>query len=76
MCSQTISHPESAPIPDSVQIYENMGEWFVMVVRDGKDHVTSFELESFARAYAEGQRLGLGLKACAAPGMVAGTGQE
>ncbi|TGT70969.1 hypothetical protein EN802_21975 [bacterium M00.F.Ca.ET.159.01.1.1] len=36
-----------------------MGEWFVVVVRNGKDHVTSFERESYARAYADGQRLGL-----------------
>ncbi|WP_245512383.1 MULTISPECIES: hypothetical protein [unclassified Mesorhizobium] len=42
-----------------MQVYENMGEWFVVVVRDGKDHVTSFERESYARAYADGQRLGL-----------------
>ena len=60
MCSQI--NPDSAPVPNSVQIYENMGEWFVVVMRDGKDHVTSFELESYARAYAEGQRLGLGLE--------------
>ncbi|MBN9547760.1 MAG: hypothetical protein J0H31_02465 [Alphaproteobacteria bacterium] len=46
---------------NSVLVYENMGEWFVVVARDGRETVTSFELESFAKAYAEGQRLGLGL---------------
>ena len=56
------SDPDSVPVPNSVQVYENLGEWFVLVVRDGKDYVTTFELESYARAYAEGQRLGLGLR--------------
>lgn len=46
---------------NSVHVYENMGEWFVIVARDGRETITSFELESFAKAYAEGQRLGLGL---------------
>jgi hypothetical protein len=41
-----------------------MGEWFVIVVRGGKDYVTSFELEAYARSYAEGQRLGFGLEKC------------
>ncbi|TGV75025.1 hypothetical protein EN792_056730, partial [Mesorhizobium sp. M00.F.Ca.ET.149.01.1.1] len=59
MCSQASPDQESLLVPDSVQVYENMGEWFVVVVRDGKDHVTSFERESDARAYADGQRLGL-----------------
>lgn len=54
---------------NSVVVYENMGEWFVIVTRDGKESVASFELESFAKAYAEGQRLGLGLgKSGEAPG--------
>ncbi|MGX5843567.1 hypothetical protein ACWGTI_22870 [Mesorhizobium sp. ArgA1] len=47
--------------PDSVEITENLGEWFVRVVRNGKAHVSTFEIESYARAFAEGQRLGLGL---------------
>jgi hypothetical protein len=49
--------------PDSVDITENMGEWFVRVVREGKAHALSFEPEAYARAYAEGQRVGLGLPA-------------
>ncbi|MGX9147993.1 hypothetical protein [Mesorhizobium sp. 128a] len=47
--------------PDSVEITENLGEWFVRVVRNGKAHVSTFEIESYARAFAEGQQLGLGL---------------
>lgn len=45
MCSQANSDAESVH-PDLAEVHENMGEWFVIVVRDGRDHVTSFELES------------------------------
>jgi len=48
--------------PDSVEITEDMGEWFVRVVRNGTASISIFELESYARAFAEGQRLGLGLR--------------
>ena len=45
----------------SVEVMEACGEWFVRVV-DGDEELTrSFELESFALAFAEGQRLRLGL---------------
>lgn len=44
-----------------VEVLEACGEWFVRVV-DGDEELTrSFELESFALAYAEGQRRRLGL---------------
>ena len=52
--------------PDSkvnpcVEVLEAGGEWFVRVV-DGDEELTrSFELDSFALAYAEGQRRRLGL---------------
>lgn len=59
MCSNT-SESDSVP-PNSVFVHESLGEWLVIVTRDGRENVTSFELESFAKAYAEGQRLGLGL---------------
>jgi hypothetical protein len=61
MCSQITINPDSAP--NAVQVYENRGEWFVLVTRAGEESVTSFELESFANAFADGQRLGLGLPA-------------
>lgn len=48
--------------PDSVEITENMGEWFVRVVRSGKADVRTFEQESYARSFAAGQRSGLHLK--------------
>lgn len=44
-----------------VEVIEACGEWFVRVV-DGDEELTrSFELESFALAYVEGQRRRLGL---------------
>ncbi|WP_095087601.1 hypothetical protein [Mesorhizobium sophorae] len=44
-----------------VEVVEACGEWFVRVVEDDQELTRSFELESFALAYAEGQRLRLGL---------------
>lgn len=49
------------PLSRSVEIVEACGEWFVRVVLYGAETVVSFELESFARAYADGQRIRLGL---------------
>lgn len=46
----------------SVEIVEAMGEWFVRVVGNGEELTRSFELESVAIAFAEGQRVRLGLK--------------
>ncbi|AID32180.1 hypothetical protein ACVILI_005998 [Mesorhizobium sp. USDA 4775] len=44
-----------------VEVIEACGEWFVRVV-DGDEELTrAFEQESFALAYAEGQRRRLGL---------------
>ena len=44
-----------------VEAVEACGEWFVRVV-DGDEELTrSFELESFALVFAEGQRMRLGL---------------
>ena len=44
-----------------VEVIEACGEWFVRVV-DGDEELTrSFEIESFALAFAEGQRRRLGL---------------
>lgn len=49
------------PGPDSVEITECLGEWFVRVVRNGKASISSFENECYARSFADGQRIGLGL---------------
>ena len=49
--------------PTFIEILECSGEWFVRVVEDGRETISSFELESFALAYAESQRIRLGLEA-------------
>ena len=50
-------------IPDStrdcVEIIENMGEWFVRVVRAGKAQLCTFDVEGYARLFAAGQLVGL-----------------
>jgi hypothetical protein len=50
--------------PDAtfIELVEAGGEWFVRVVEAGHEFVLSFELESFALAYAESQRIRLGLE--------------
>ena len=58
-----MSEDPTHPSYDSVDITENLGEWFVRVVRKGEAHVTTFEREAYARAFAEGQRIGLNLPA-------------
>ncbi|PZV36316.1 hypothetical protein [Mesorhizobium kowhaii] len=44
-----------------VEVVEACGEWFVRVVEDGQELSQSFELESYALAFAEGLRLRLHL---------------
>ena len=45
--------------PPAIEVVEACGEWFVRVV-DGDEELTrSFELESFALVFAEGQRMRL-----------------
>jgi hypothetical protein len=44
-----------------IEVVEACGEWFVRVVEDDQELTRSFELESFALAFAEGQRMRLGL---------------
>jgi hypothetical protein len=45
-----------------VEVVEACGEWFVRVVEQGNETTTSFELETFAMAFADGQRIRLGLE--------------
>jgi len=49
------------PEPDGVEVVENMGEWFVRVVVNGKAQVSTFEVEAYARSFADGQRMRAGL---------------
>ena len=44
-----------------VEVVEACGEWFVRVVEEDQELTRSFELESYALAFAEGQRMRLGL---------------
>ena len=44
-----------------IEVVEACGEWFVRVVEEDQELTRSFELESFAIAFAEGQRRRLGL---------------
>jgi len=45
----------------AVEVVEAIGEWFVRVIEDGQEQSRSFELESYAIAFAEGQRIRLHL---------------
>lgn len=55
--------PDQANAKARVEVIENCGEWFVHVTESGKTAATnSFEIEAFALAFAEGQRIRLGLE--------------
>ncbi|AZO57818.1 hypothetical protein EJ077_25465 [Mesorhizobium sp. M8A.F.Ca.ET.057.01.1.1] len=47
----------------NLEVVEGCGEWFVRVIGGGEETICQFDLESFALAYAEGQRLRLKLGA-------------
>lgn len=55
-----LQHPPSG-IGNAIEIFEADGEWSVRVVENGAERVSSFVMESFALAFAEGQRIRLGL---------------
>ncbi|MER9354561.1 hypothetical protein NKI61_14880 [Mesorhizobium sp. M0514] len=44
-----------------VEVGEACGEWFVRVIEEDQELTQSFELESYALAFAEGQRMRLHL---------------
>lgn len=44
-----------------VEVVEACGEWFVRVVEEDQELTRTFEIESFALSFAEGQRIRLGL---------------
>lgn len=57
-----VSSPSLSPIPSpAIEIAESCGEWIVRIVADGMETVRVFEVEAFAMAFAEGQRIRLGL---------------
>jgi hypothetical protein len=52
----------SPPGSSTVQLIEACGEWFVRIVEDGKQAPpSSFDAEGAALAYAEAERVRLGL---------------
>ncbi|RVA34337.1 hypothetical protein EN935_06895 [Mesorhizobium sp. M7D.F.Ca.US.004.03.1.1] len=53
-------HP-NGKVPPCVQVIEACGEWFVRIVGYDEEITRSFDLETFALSYAEGQRIRLGL---------------
>lgn len=60
---QSAMHAMKTQFPvDRVEIVGAQGEWFVRVTENGDTRTASFELESFASAFAEGQRIRLGLE--------------
>ncbi len=48
-------------IDPGIEMFEAGGEWCVRVIENGGEQVSSFVIESFALAYAEGQRIRLGV---------------
>ena len=44
-----------------VEVVEACGEWLVRVVEEDQEMTRSFDLESFALSFAEGQRIRLHL---------------
>jgi hypothetical protein len=48
-------------IATAIELFETDGEWCVRVVENGGEQVATFVMESFALAYAEGQRIRLGI---------------
>lgn len=55
---------QNSPLEDTaVDIFEADGEWHVRIVENGGEQVSSFVIETFALAYAEGQRIRLGIGA-------------
>ena len=50
-----VSASLNGEVQPSVEVVEACGEWFVRVVGD-EELTQSFELESFALAFAEGER--------------------
>ena len=56
--------PDSIPpnlVLDSVEVTEIMGEWHVRVVINGNAHLSTFDVESYARSFADSQRMRVGL---------------
>jgi hypothetical protein len=60
--SASFLFPSNWEMQTVVEILENDGEWYVRVIEHERETINTFELELFAMAFAEHQRLRLGLK--------------
>lgn len=47
--------------PNSVEVVASHGEWFVQITENGGTHSRSFDVEDYALAFAESQRVRLNL---------------
>lgn len=56
-----LAEKQSSDLRAEVEIFEALGEWCVKVVEHGEERVSSFVLKSYAEAFAEGQKMRLGL---------------
>lgn len=57
-----IAPPSVSGQPDTVEVIEKGGEWFVRIVENAVETKSmSFELEAFAVSFAEGQCIRLGI---------------
>lgn len=56
-----LAEKQSSHLRAEVEIFEALDEWCVKVVEHGEERVSSFVLRSYAEAFAEGQRIRLGL---------------
>jgi hypothetical protein len=53
--------PQNCSPDIGIEIFEASGEWCVRIIENGAERVSSFVMESFALAFAEGQRIRLGV---------------
>jgi ribosomal 50S subunit-associated protein YjgA (DUF615 family) len=56
-----LAEKSSFDLRTEVEIFEALGEWCVRVVERGEERVSSFVLQSYAEAFADGQKMRLGL---------------
>ncbi len=56
------SNPSRTPdLQPRVELIDNAGDWSVRVIADGCETITSFDLEWFARVFAQEECIRLGV---------------
>lgn len=56
----SVSEPSTRP-QTFIELLDNENEWFVRVVEDGRETVSTFSTEWFAIVFAQEERLRLGV---------------